>query len=243
MLPFEVLLLGFLATNSVALTISKEHHYAFPRQDVFTNEKQSQQLIPDNANYQCFGGDIGNYPAESSWLSWEDLWEVNREQVLSSNGGDIYLQHYIHEAILQVSLESDIDARLVLALTMQESRGSANVPCKGSGSILRCGILGAYEGHSFDAQRPRASVMRMMREGVQGDAKRGVGFGGYLNGRPQVAGVEPGSVFAAARAYNSGMASEDLDDAKSQGEPGYSNDVANRLLGWDGRGKPFKKCR
>jgi len=57
-------------------------------------------------------------------------------------------------------------------------------------------------GSSFDPEHPHASVIRMIREGVEGD------------------GLE-----------------QALD-----GDGKYLNDVANRLLGWDGRGSGHQLC-
>lgn len=70
----------------------------------------------------CHQDRIPQYPSEDCWLPFPRLWSINSDIILSSNGGDTYIQHYVHEAILQVAAESDVDARLILALVMQEVR-------------------------------------------------------------------------------------------------------------------------
>ncbi|EME49077.1 hypothetical protein DOTSEDRAFT_40311 [Dothistroma septosporum NZE10] len=81
----------------------------------------------------------------------------------------------------------------------------------------------------------------MIREGVQGSAKRGPGLSDLLKGKPRLANVPIGNPYAAARAYNSGEVGENL-DAVSRGQPGYVNDIANWLQGWDGRGEGYRNC-
>lgn len=60
----------------------------------------------------------------------------------------------------------------------------------------------ASNGSAFDGARPQASILQMIRDGVEGD---------------------------------------DLDRALD-GDERYLSDVANRLLGWCGRGEGFGVC-
>ena len=194
---------------------------------------------PSKFEYKCFAGDVQNYPSPEKWPSWEALWDVNREQVLSSNGGDTYLQHYIQEGVLQVASDTNTDARLILAVIMQETKGVADAQC--IGAAPRCGIMQAAKGSSFVDSSAKSSVEAMIREGAQGSAKRGPGLSDLLKGKPRLANVPVGNPYAAARAYNSGEVGKNL-DVVSRGQPGYVNDIANRLQGWNGMGKGFKIC-
>lgn len=114
-----------------------------------------------------------------------------------------------------------------------------------------CGLLQAsYSSHSFDPSHPASSILLMIREGVQGTTtggptgQGGPGFAQFLSGGLDWTNdPQPGNPYTAARAYNSGEVAEggDLDSVK-WGKRAYVNDVANRLVGWDGRGRGFGGC-
>lgn len=72
--------------------------------------------------YQCYGGKLESYPPIRQWLSFNDLWKANQDAISRRNSGDQQLVGYIHDAILKVSSESKVDARLILATVMQEVR-------------------------------------------------------------------------------------------------------------------------
>lgn len=238
MLPFEVLL---LVASSGALTFHHDvQHHA--QQDILSD---SSQISKPLHTYQCFERNIANYPPPTHWLSFADMWNINREQILSSNGGNTYLQHYIHQAILKVSKESNLDARLILALIMGESQGKASSPCVGS-HVPRCGILHAVKGSSLDESQSSDSVERMIKEGIIGSPERGLGYAQLVQGKPRVANVTPGCPFMAAGAYHSGSLRQDVDEVEVDGhdleDARFVNDFVNRLLGWSGRGEGFNKC-
>lgn len=90
---------------------------------------------------------------------------------------------------------------------------------------------------TFDASQARASIRQMIEDGVQGTSS-GPGLVQYMGTDPSYAYTNnrwPNNPFSAARCYNSGSVdpSGNLDDAE-WGVRSYANDVANRLLGWDG---------
>lgn len=238
---FSCLVLAILTQNSI---VDSKHAGSFqpPRivnleQVKIANETPKQPLAQQH--YSCYGGELSNYPSVDEWLSWDALWNVNREQVLSSNGGDTYIQHYVQEAILQAERESNVDARLILAILMQESNGKASVDCVRS----KCGIMHASKGSSFDKEKPRESILQMVRDGVVGRPRSGPSLATLLSGKPRIKNLAAGCPYGAARAYNSGFVKESLDDAGPNGQESYVNDVANRLIGWNGRGKGYEDCR
>ncbi|KAK4955904.1 hypothetical protein LTR10_006843 [Elasticomyces elasticus] len=69
--------------------------------------------------YMCFDGTDATADA-TQWLPFNQLWSLNEPTILSKNGGDTYITHYIREAIEQVSCDGEVDASLVLAIVMQE---------------------------------------------------------------------------------------------------------------------------
>ncbi|KXT02479.1 hypothetical protein AC578_4203 [Pseudocercospora eumusae] len=239
MLPFEVLL---LVASSGALEFYHDVQH-LPHQATLSD---SSRISKPLHTYQCFDGNIADYPSPTHWLSFSDMWHINREQILSSNGGNTYLQHYIHEAIVKVSRESNIDARLILALVMGESRGKASSPCVG-GNVPRCGILHVPKGSLLDEAQSSEAVERMIREGIIGSPERGLGYAQLVQGKPRVANVAPGCPFMAARAYHSGSLRQNADqvelDWHNVEDAIFVSDFANRLLGWDGRGEGFNQRR
>lgn len=90
---------------------------------------------------------------------------------------------------------------------------------------------------SFDPSNPESSIKQMIEEGVQGTTE-GPGIVQYMGTDPTYAYTNnrwPNNPFTAARCYNSGSINTngDLDDA-AYGTKSYTNDIANRLIGWDG---------
>lgn len=93
----------------------------------------------------------------------------------------------------------------------------------------------------------------MIREGVQGATTGGpTGHGepGYVQFLTHesselgwVKNPEAGNPYTAARAYNSGSVADDGNLDKVEWETkGYANDIADRLIGWDGHGNGFDAC-
>lgn len=105
----------------------------------------------------------------------------------------------------------------------------------------------SYNSQSFDPSDPQNSILQMIREGVQGTSsggptgQGGPGYAQYLEGLSWVEDAWPGNPYAAARAYNSGNVGSNLDEVV-YGVPSYASDIANRLLGWDGKGEGFETC-
>lgn len=127
----------------------------------------------------------------------------------------------------QWSCRSPKVSQLPLALTLRRVAGSCTPPrAAASSSRLRTS---------------KSSVEQMIGEGVQGSAKWRPGLSDLLKGKPRLAHVPLGNPYAAARAYNSGEVGENL-GVVSRGQPGYVNDIANRLQGWNGRGTVYTTC-
>lgn len=183
-----------------------------------------------HSSYQCFAG--SSYPALSSWLSFDTLWSSAASTITAVNGAP-GLTPTIRSAILTVAAGDNIDARLVLAVIMQESTGRLAVPCTG---VSNCGIMQAAPGSvGFDASNPSASIEQMIRDGVEGRA------GTWPSGGPGLAYWlgQYGDPWRALRAYNTGSVPDEsnLDATGGAGTVTYVADVANRLLGWDGNAR------
>ena len=83
-----------------------------------TSTEVKKQYNP-SAFYTCAGPLIDDYPSKTEWLDFATLWEINNPLITTANNGDEYNQ-YIKEAIQDISSRSRVDARLILAMIMQE---------------------------------------------------------------------------------------------------------------------------
>ncbi|KAF2102773.1 hypothetical protein NA57DRAFT_71757 [Rhizodiscina lignyota] len=188
---------------------------------------------PGPYDYQCFSGDIEKYPDISNWLSFHELFQINKPMMLLSNSEDIVSA--IYHGIEAISKDSNVDARVILAMIMQESTGKVNTDCTGGHN---CGLMQANVGStSFDPKDPEGSIKQMIEDGVLGTSA-GPGLIQYMSNDPTYAYTNnhwTSNPFAAARCYNSGTIdpSGNLDKA-AYGVKSYVNDIGNRLLGWDG---------
>ncbi|CAZ84509.1 unnamed protein product [Tuber melanosporum] len=195
----------------------------------------------DPSFYFCFSGIKENFPPIVNWMNFHDMFNLNQNTTLVhfDTGPE---QGAIYDAIVQVSQEAKVDARLILAVIMQESSGNVRVPCTNNG-IENCGLMQAFTGSvSYDPNNMVASILQMVRDGTQGTAQ-GPGYVQWIsqNIQTEYAGDTEGNVYQAARGYNSGQINfADLSDPK--GATGsYVSDLANRLQGWNGAscGNPF----
>jgi hypothetical protein len=237
MLPCDLFLLAAaLITGSTARSHPVQypinHNDIDPQRPLLSSgtPASSNNLSPfdvSHPSYICFK----SFPPSNSWPTWEHLWEIHREQILSSNGGDTYIQHYIQEAILDASQLHNIDPRILLSIAMENSNGKASAPCTASqqGFMSVCGIMQVQDAASFDASRPKQSIeenvarlaeilslhVQVQRDLLLGDLPEGLRAHGILNGKSE---------------------------AGKRGMGRWDRDVANWLMGWDGRGKGFEEC-
>ena len=120
-----------------------------------------------------------------------------------------------------------------------------NAPCTGAHN---CGLLQAGKGSvSFDPANPRDSILQMIRDGINGSGGEAgsadvwPGITQYLYQSASMGWTNirnPGNPYEAFRAYNSGHVrpSGNLDEISGGSTSSYVNDIANRLMGWDGSG-------
>ncbi|KAF2140986.1 uncharacterized protein K452DRAFT_288374 [Aplosporella prunicola CBS 121167] len=202
---------------------------------------QSGSGSESSVSYEKYCGSVAKYPPMKKWQTFDSLWQINLP-VIKSKGTSDKLIAVLKAKILAIALESQVDARVILATIMQESGGKLDVPCTAK---VNCGIMQGPPGsQSYDSSNPAKSIESMIRVGVHGHE------GSWPNGGPGLAWLialghtdptvaikNKGNLYEALRAYNTGRLSDpsNLDIAKS-GTPSYVNDIANRLRGWDGSG-------
>lgn len=191
---------------------------------------QPKKSVTKFSTYQAYSGSSSNFPGPSEWLDYDTLWEIQLPALRTSNpsstpGQDNPLIAYIAKAIDKVSAESGVDRRIILALIMQESTGNANAPTTNNG-VRNPGIMQSHNGDTFDPANPEASILRMVRDGIEG-TRSGDGIVQLLR--------KEGDVWRAMRAYNSGSVHKSGDLSNGNGSTNhYCSYVANRLLGWAG---------
>ncbi|KKK12676.1 putative exo-beta-1,3-glucanase [Aspergillus rambellii] len=180
----------------------------------------------DPEYYYCFGGPAANFPPLANWMGFTAMFDLNQETSMAQvESGPI--QGDIWNAIVEVSAAAKVDARLVLAVVMQESSGNVYVGCTNNG-VQNCGLMQAYIGSvSFDANDPQGSITQMIIDGTQGTSQGG-GLVQWFN-NDNVGADTAGNPYNVLRGYNSGSINfNDLDDPQDA-TGSYVSDIANRL--------------
>ncbi|KAA8575619.1 hypothetical protein MFRU_020g00220 [Monilinia fructicola] len=232
--------LVFLVALVMALTVSA-------RPLAFGEKNQTHATR--SVGYQMFTGDGSNWPAMSSWASFETMWANNQAvmgtsctQFGQNNNSPGEIEH-IRNAIHHTAASSGVDRRLILAIIMQESGGCVRAPTT-VGSHANPGLMQDHDGvHSCNNggvvqySCPAYTIYGMVQEGTQGTAT-GDGLQQLL---AQAGGGHTAHAhYIAARLYNSGSYQWGTDlGAPQWGTSCYASDVVNRLLGW---GAPASPC-
>lgn len=190
--------------------------------------------------YQGDGSANAGWPSEDSWGSFSDLWNANYPLLQQSCGWNGWGAdnsadeiNNINGAINQVSGETGVDARFILAIVMQESKGCVRVPTTNNG-VVNPGLMQSHNGSGSCVgvnPCPYDTILQMIRDGTAGTSD-GAGIQGTVDQASGAIGGGSRAFYAGARLYNSG--SVDYNNLNNGlGSTGcYSTDVANRLTGW-----------
>ncbi|POS71401.1 intracellular hyphae protein 1 [Diaporthe helianthi] len=159
--------------------------------------------------YVEYSGPASNFPQESQWASWDELWGQN-ERLMRLHDSDLEVA-LIRQAIDTVANESGVDRRVILCIIVQESGGNVRVQTTSNG-VRNPGLMQSHNGAEFNPNDPAGSILQMLKWDK---------YGNY---------------YEAFRGYNSGSVNKrDLNDPV--GATGsYVRDAANRLMGhvWNG---------
>ncbi|MCJ1249408.1 hypothetical protein MMC30_006632 [Trapelia coarctata] len=192
--------------------------------------------------YQCFSGPAATFNSKvplRHWMSFESMFALNKQYSLLPIGDTPAEAIAIYNAIVSVSKVAKVDARVILAVVIQESTGNVRVPCTHN-SVQNCGLMQSYNpaDTAYDPNNMQASITQMIVDGTQGTLA-GPGLVQLFNGQ----GVATkGNLWNVLRAYNSGCVNfNNLSDGTSA-TASYVSDVANRLLGWNGYGNGGSGC-
>lgn len=160
--------------------------------------------------YTYYEGGPDNFPSKDGWVSFEDMFAANKPVMMQACGwlkmGKETTEQqtqYIYDAIQDRANASLVDHRFILAIIMQESHGCVRVHHTTSISgVNNPGLMQSHDGHAFDSDFARLSILQMVQDGTQGtDAAAGYGLVQNLD--------LYGDPYSAARGYNSGYLPKD----------------------------------
>ncbi|KAF2876133.1 hypothetical protein BDV95DRAFT_535586 [Massariosphaeria phaeospora] len=173
---------------------------------------------------QFFSGPASNFPPQSSWESFDTIFNANKNNMFSTGdtGEDI---GRMYNAINSAAASIGVEQRVILAIILQESSGNVGVGCTtapdGSQS---CGLMQADGSPGFPGQHglSQDQINGMVNSGTQ-----------HFKGNLQQEGNadDARTIYSALRLYNSGS----IDDSNLSNGLGatdsYVSDIANRLTG------------
>jgi hypothetical protein len=65
-------------------------------------------------------GQPSDFPTVDQWINFNDMWALNLKNTIDQTTDSATDKQAIHDAIVQVSIASKVDARLILAAIIQE---------------------------------------------------------------------------------------------------------------------------
>ena len=195
--------------------------------------------ISDSYTYYTGNGD--SWPTIDQWGDWNDLWNQNVPLMQQSCGWNGWGDNdssdeisAIDSAIQQLSGQTGVDARFILAIVMQESKGCVRVITTGNG-ITNPGLMQSHDGSGTCVGQdpcPDSEITQMITDGTAGTSS-GDGLQQTLSETAGQTGAGSAvNYYAAARMYNSGSVDYTNLDNGFSSTPCYASDVANRLTGW-----------
>ncbi|KAF7197940.1 hypothetical protein HII31_00654 [Pseudocercospora fuligena] len=198
-------------------------------------------INPISIPYTPYTGDgsvAAGWPSQSSWMPFQQLWFINQQLIISRICDNTEAETgWLLGAIHQVSISTGVDARFILAVIIEESRGCVRVQST-SLAVQNPGLMQSYEGKGSCSdpvvQRPcpYGEIAQMLNDGTASN-EAGVNLKDLIaaSGKNDVS-----KYYIAARMYNSGPHSipEDQELSGPGANPCYAADIANRLLGYVG---------
>jgi hypothetical protein len=190
--------------------------------------------------YRGDGSTGAGWPAQSAWGSFDEIWGINAPVMKNTCGwngwgadnSDTEIAG-VRSAILQVAGETGVDARFILTIVMQESKGCVRAPTTNNG-VVNPGLMQSHNGAGSCAgvnPCPQSQIVQMIRDGTAGTSS-GDGLRQTLNKATAVTGNNARAYYAAARMYNSGSVDYSNLNNGFTSTACYSQDVANRFTGW-----------
>ncbi|OJD14861.1 hypothetical protein AJ78_04837 [Emergomyces pasteurianus Ep9510] len=173
----------------------------------------------------CYRGT--QFPPASEWLSFDELWAINKPIMLTYDSPEEV--DYIKQHIAAAAAAAGVDRGVFLTMMMQESTGNVRAV---SGDGVTPGLMQALGspsclGTEF-GQCPESKIKDMIYAGALGTGQTEGISACFTKNRRQYAFM--------LRCYNSGSITDPLNlDIVQYGTPSYVSDVANRLKGFEPR--------
>jgi hypothetical protein len=191
--------------------------------------------------YTGNGSPSQGWPDFGAWGSYDELWNTNAPVMAQScewNGWGANNSPNeiaaINSAIQQVSGETGIDKRFILAIVMQESIGCVRAPTTNNG-VRNPGLMQSHNGVGTCAgvnPCPASEILQMIRDGSAGTPSGDGLRQTIVRAANAIGDSGVRSFYAGARLYNSGSANYgNLNDGITS-TACYVTHVANRLTGW-----------
>ncbi|UKZ88828.1 uncharacterized protein TrAFT101_004562 [Trichoderma asperellum] len=195
--------------------------------------------------YTMYWGDGSTgagWPAQSQWVSFENMFNNYKNQMFAACGNLPTPQANdsgpevgaIWDGIQMAAAATGVDHRLILAVIMQESHGCVRVNTSNFG-VRNPGLMQDHNGAATCNENgnvpnpcPSSTIYQMISEGTAG-TNSGDGLANCINesGRNDVS-----AFYRAARIYNSGSISSTGQLQNGIATHCYASDIANRLTGW-----------
>ncbi|KAJ5555979.1 hypothetical protein N7513_003621 [Penicillium frequentans] len=182
------------------------------------------------------------WPGIDQWIdSFEAMFE-NNKAILSASCSQWGLPNNsedetnsIKDAIHQVEQSSGVDARFIMSIVMQESKGCVRVQTTDNG-VINPGLMQSHGGPgscnrdgNIRNPCPESEIHQMIMDGVEGTST-GPGLKQLI--AQEGGSTDAASFYKAARAYNSGAVASSGNLGQGIATHCYASDIANRLLGW-----------
>ncbi|CAI7607063.1 unnamed protein product [Penicillium discolor] len=224
--PSLILAAGSLSTLIQAIPHgAKSHHHSLHRRAA--------------ATYAVMGGNgdaSDGWPSIGQWSEYETLWGLNQILIAASCDNSDDETSDINTSIKSIASETGVDARFILAIIMQESKGCVRVQSTDNG-VVNTGLMQSHAGEgscnkdgSKTTPCPSSMIKQMIQDGTAGTTQ-GDGLKQCFEAQ---SGATATKYYKAARTYNSGS----IDSSGNLGEGGathcYASDIANRVRGWAG---------
>ncbi|KAM7193649.1 hypothetical protein V8F20_008286 [Naviculisporaceae sp. PSN 640] len=173
---------------------------------------------------QWISGPWYNFPATDTWLTFDQLFELNKNSMVSTgNTRDDVDRIYV---AIRDAATLGVDERVILAIIMQESHGNVGVITTTSpGGLPTAGIMQCSGCQGFPGTHglSQDQITAMVRDGTQHYKQNLINWGDKWT-------VE--TIYPALREYNSGSVNPDnLSDGRGA-TASYVSDIAQRLQGW-----------
>ncbi|KAK1053582.1 hypothetical protein LTR74_016263 [Friedmanniomyces endolithicus] len=236
-----------LTTSSSTLTVSS---FATSSTATATISSRSSTSSPTTTGstidvYKTYTGDgsiADGWPAQSQWTDFESMFTANTANMKAScaqwsvpDDTDAEVAD-MKTAIQAIASTTGVDARVILAIIMQESTGCVRVITT-EYSVFNPGLMQSHNGtgtcnpstaNLVQTPCPASEIHQMIQDGTAGTTS-GDGLEQCLEKQGH---TDVSRWYRAARMYNGGSIDPSGDLGKGCCAACYASDVANRLVGW-----------